>query len=137
MDVALAFGEGRPRGAGSASRAAAAGGGDAIMSTLFPGREGKRAEKPKNVREAAAMRASELAEAMADPDLLRSAVRAQVPTSDADLHDAIQAAIERKLRLYSKAPPVPPPDPMNRKPAPIRTPRRPRSRASCASPRTR
>lgn len=121
VDVALGLAAKGARAAqGPASRAAAAGGGDAIMSTLFPGREGKRAEKPKNVREAAAMRASELAEAMADPDLLRSAVRAQVPTSDADLHDAIQAAIERKLRfLHSKAPPVPPPDPMNRKPAPI------------------
>lgn len=121
VDVALGLAAKGARAAqGPASRAAAAGGGDAIMSTLFPGREGKRAEKPKNVREAAAMRASELAEAMTDPELLRSAVRAQVPTSDADLHDAIQAAIERKLRfLHSKAPPVPPPDPMNRKPAPI------------------
>lgn len=107
------------RGVASASAPKA---GDAIMHALYPSPDGKKAATPANVREAAAMRATELAAATSSPDALKAAVRAQVPTSDADLGEAIQAAITRKLAYLQKAaPPIPPPDPMNRKPPPVST----------------
>nr|MBP9863236.1 hypothetical protein [Kofleriaceae bacterium] len=122
VDVALgltAKGAAKVRGVASASAPKA---GDAIMHALYPSPDGKRAATPANVREAAAMRATELAAATSNPDALKAAVRAQIPTSDADLSDSIQAAITRKLQYLQKAaPPIPPPDPMNRKPPPVST----------------
>lgn len=91
-----------------------------LSSALYPGQDTK--SKPANVNDAAASQASLIAKAVADPDALSVAIRAAVPTQDPELADAIAKATLRKLQyLQSKAPAIPPPDPMNRPAPPVST----------------
>jgi hypothetical protein len=92
----------------------------ALSATLYP--SDKLMPKAATVNEAAANQAEMLARAVSKPDEVAAAIRAAVPTNDPDLADALVAAQMRKLTfLQSKAPAVPPPDPMGRKPAPVST----------------
>jgi hypothetical protein len=91
---------------------------ETLSTPLYPGE--MIAKKPADVHEAAAMRAQELAQAVANPDAVARAVRAAVPAANPTVLDAIVQTVQRKLTyLQGKAPAIAPPDPMRQKPLPV------------------
>lgn len=76
-----------------------------LASPLWPG---SQREEGKTAAANARNRIDELAEAAADPDAVRAAVRAAVPSSDPDFVRAVEDAVLRKLSYLQRHAPSPP-----------------------------